>query len=92
LTFNYNPNKDGVYVISQDSRPIQNISFNYPRTESESVYADLDILNNNNSLNNLTEVFETMEKDNRVTELWKWFTIFALLFMLAEVLIQKIFK
>ncbi|MGB5358471.1 MAG: BatA domain-containing protein [Eudoraea sp.] len=91
LTFNYNPNKDGIYTISEDSRPIQNISFNYPRTESESIYAELDILNNN-SVNNLTEVFETMEKDNRVTELWKWFTIFALLFMLAEVLIQKIFK
>ncbi len=92
LTFDYNPNKDGIYVISEESRPIQNISFNYPRTESESIYADLDILNSNATLNNLTEVFETMEKDNRVTELWKWFTIFALLFMLAEVLIQKIFK
>lgn len=92
LTFNYNPNKDGVYVISEESGPIQNISFNYPRTESQSIYADLDILNSNTNLNNLTEVFETMEKDNRVTELWKWFTIFALLFMLAEVLIQKIFK
>ncbi len=92
LTFNYNPNKDGVYVISEESRPIQNISFNYPRTESESIYSDLDIFNSNPGLNNLTEVFETMEKDNRVTELWKWFTIFALLFMLAEVLIQKIFK
>jgi hypothetical protein len=33
-----------------------------------------------------------MENDSRVTELWKWFTILALLFMLAEVLIQKIFK
>ncbi|WP_297702534.1 BatA domain-containing protein [uncultured Eudoraea sp.] len=92
LTFNYNPNKDGVYVISEESRPIQNISFNYPRTESEAIYADLDTLNRNTTLNNLTEVFETMEKDNRVTELWKWFAIFALLFMLAEVLIQKIFK
>ncbi|MEP0133932.1 MAG: BatA domain-containing protein [Eudoraea sp.] len=92
LTFNYNPNKDGVYVISEESRPIQNISFNYPRTESQSIYADFEILNSNTNLNNLTEVFETMEKDNRVTELWKWFTIFALLFMLAEVLIQKIFK
>lgn len=92
LTFNYNPNKDGIYVISEESRPIQNISFNYPRTESKSIYAELDILNSNTNLNNLAEVFETMEKDNRVTELWKWFTIFALLFMLAEVLIQKIFK
>jgi hypothetical protein len=52
----------------------------------------LDTLNSNTTLNNLTEVFETMEKDNRVTELWKWFAIFALLLMLAEVLIQKIFK
>jgi len=92
LSFNYNPNKDGIYVISEKSRPIQNISFNYPRTESESIYPDLDILNSNSVLNNLSEVFETMEKEDRVTELWKWFTIFALLFMLAEVLIQKIFK
>ena len=92
LSFDYNPTKDGIYVISEKSRSIQNISFNYPRAESEFKYLELDILNGNAVLNNLTEVFETMEKDDSVTELWKWFTIFALLFMLAEVLIQKIFK
>lgn len=92
LSFDYNPTKDGIYVISEKSRVIQNISFNYPRSESEYKYLDLDILNGNVVLNNLTEVFETMEKDDSVTELWKWFTIFAMLFMLAEVLIQKIFK
>jgi hypothetical protein len=92
LSFAFNPTKDGIYDISEQSRFIQNISFNYPRAESESKYLDLDILENNAVINNLTEVFETMEKDDSVTELWKWFTIFALLFMLAEVLIQKIFK
>ncbi len=92
LSFDYNPTKDGIYVISEKSRVIQNISFNYPRAESEFKYLDLDILNDNVVLNNLAEVFATMEKDDSVTELWKWFTIFAMLFMLAEVLIQKIFK
>ncbi|UCD60742.1 MAG: BatA and WFA domain-containing protein [Flavobacteriaceae bacterium] len=92
LSFDYNPTKDGIYDISEQSRFIQNISFNYPREESESKYLDLDILDSNAVINNLTGVIETMEKDDSVTELWKWFTIFALLFMLAEVLIQKIFK
>jgi hypothetical protein len=92
LSFDYNPTKDGIYVISEKSRVIQNISFNYPRAESEFKYLDLNILNDNVVLNNLAEVFATMEKDDSVTELWKWFTIFAMLFMLAEVLIQKIFK
>jgi hypothetical protein len=93
LTFNYNPDREGVFVIREESGPIQNISFNYPRTESVLTYSDSDMENNNSVIiNNLTEVFKTMENDSRVTELWKWFTILALLFMLAEVLIQKIFK
>ncbi|WP_297793198.1 BatA domain-containing protein [uncultured Eudoraea sp.] len=92
LKFNYNPNIDGVFTISEDERKIQNISFNYPRTESKFGYSSINPPGTNTNFSNLTEVFTTMEKDNSVTELWKWFTIFTILFMLAEVLIQKLFK
>lgn len=92
LKFNYNPNIDGVFTISEDERTIQNISFNYPRTESKIEYSDTNLFGANTNFSNLSEVIATMEKDNSVTELWKWFTIFTLLFMLVEVLIQKLFK
>jgi hypothetical protein len=35
---------------------------------------------------------EAIEKGNGITPLWKWFVILALLFVMVEVLIQKIIK
>jgi hypothetical protein len=38
----------------------------------------------------VSELFKEFENDNAVTSLWKWFAILALLFILTEVIIQKV--
>lgn len=92
IIFNENPAEDGIYTIGDGKNFRQNISFNHPRAESDLTYLkidDFDVASKNNTISGL---FGQIEKGNRVTELWKWFVILALLFMLAEVFIQKIFK
>ncbi len=91
LTFQENPKTDGIYRIHKNGETIKNISFNYSRVESELNYLDLNTLSDSSNTSSISSFFDAMEKDNSVTELWKWFVILALLFLLVEILIQKYF-
>jgi len=92
VVFNENPKADGIYTVTDGDRKIQNISFNIPRIESDLRYANIDNLNAESKNNSISALFGQIEKDSLVTELWKWFVILALLFMLLEIVIQKVFK
>jgi len=89
LTFDQNPTEDGVYSIVRDNEILQNISFNYPRTESQLKYLDLGTLQNISTLDSIPELFEQLKAENNIYAYWKWFVILALLLALIEVLIQK---
>lgn len=89
LTFDQNPTEDGVYGIVQNQQLLQNISFNYPRTESQLKYLDLGSLENVNTMDSIPELFEYLKAENDIAAYWKWFVILALLLALIEVLIQK---
>lgn len=92
LTFTEHPTRDGTYTVFEGSSPVKLISFNYPRKESRLKYLDLENLQATSKGNSITALFDNLEKDNRIKELWKWFVILALLFILCEVLIQKFMK
>ncbi|WP_421807323.1 BatA domain-containing protein [Flagellimonas sp.] len=89
LTFDQNPTEDGIYGIVQNQQTLQNISFNYPRTESQLKYLDLGSLENVNTMDYIPELFEYLKAENDIAAYWKWFVILALLLALIEVLIQK---
>ena len=89
LTFDQNPTEDGIYGIVQNQQLLQNISFNYPRTESQLKYLDLGSLENVNTMDSIPELFEYLKAENDIAAYWKWFVILALLLALIEVLIQK---
>lgn len=92
LNFGSVPNRDGLFNINEKDRTLRNISFNYPREESELRFMDMDNLSSTSTSDSINSVFDSLEKEDHITELWKWFIILALLFLLVEVLIQKIFK
>jgi hypothetical protein len=92
LTFDDQPTEDGIYSVSDKTKTLKYISFNYPRTESNLFYIPLEELNATSKNNSITNLFEALEKDNNVNELWKWFVILALLFALIEIGIQKYLK
>ena len=92
LTFDDYPEISGIYNITDEGKIIKNISFNFPREESQLHYMDLDELNASSKNNNISALFQNIEKDNSINELWKWFIILALAFIFIEVLIQKFLK
>ena len=89
LTFDQNPIEDGIYTIYQNEEPLKNISFNYPRAESQLTYLDLDNFQNTNAQESITSLFDTLAAENNIAAYWKWFVILALLLALIEVIIQK---
>ena len=89
LSFIDNPVADGIYTILVQEDSLKNISFNYPRTESKLSYTDLTESDQLRVASEVNTVFEQLAEENRIRELWKWFVILALIFVLAEIGIQK---
>ena len=92
LTFDDYPVTARIFNITDQGRTIKNISFNFPRAESQLYYMDINDLKGNSFNDNVATLFQSIEKDNSINELWKWFVILALAFIFAEVLIQKFLK
>ena len=92
LSFNNEIDVDGVFdIIDQDSI-INQISFNFDRAESNLNYLNFNEIEASTHSDSIATLFESMEKDNRVTELWKWFIILALILLMVEILLQKYLK
>lgn len=92
LSFGDELMEDGIYGISDGDQVIGNLSFNHDRNESQLSYLDVGDLPAVTRSTSIPSLFQTMENDNRVTTLWKWFVILALILLMVEILIQKIFK
>jgi hypothetical protein len=86
------PNIAGTYNINNKLEFIENISYNYQRDESNLTYQDLSALEQIQVSDSIPELFDTLKSDSKINELWKWFVIFALLFLVIEMLILKYFK
>ncbi|WP_243414923.1 BatA domain-containing protein [Flagellimonas aquimarina] len=89
LTFGDTPTVDGIFSINNEGDPLKNISFNYPRNESNLSYFDIGFIESKNMQDSITSLFEFLEAENSITAYWKWFVILALLLTLVEVIIQK---
>lgn len=91
LTFDNAPEHAGNFGIYHNDNLIQNISFNYPRTESNlnDVVADLSTYQVANSVES---IIDTLQTDRTNNEIWKWFAVLTLLFLITELFIQKFVK
>lgn len=89
LSFEENPESAGIYSVTKDNDTVQNISFNHKRLESKLDYQELDAAQFASVSSKIPDLFEQLAKDNTIDAYWKWFVIFALIFALVEVLIQK---
>ncbi|MFH4965828.1 BatA and WFA domain-containing protein [Gaetbulibacter sp. M235] len=86
------PSVSNIYSVSDKNEPIQNVSYNYNRAESILNYQELSSLKNITINDSVTDIFNTLKSDTKINELWKWFVIFALAFLIIEMLILKYFK
>jgi Aerotolerance regulator N-terminal/von Willebrand factor type A domain len=92
LTFNDNPKEAGNFSVYNNNQPIENISFNYNRTESNLANINTDAISDFKEISNIDSIFDTLQANRTDNQLWKWFVILALLFVVLEVLIQKFVK
>lgn len=92
MSFNDNPSEAGNFGIFNGTNLVQNISFNYNRTESNLALANPDAASNFKEIEDIETVFNTIQTDRTDTQIWKWFVILALLFLALELLIQKFVK
>jgi len=93
VTTTETPDIASTYSVNNENTPIKYISYNYNKEESNLVYQNL-LFNQSNVIvsDSIADTFETLKSNSKVNELWKWFVIFALLFLIIEMLILKYLK
>jgi len=86
------PEKAGTYEVMRQEQAVSTISFNYQRSESELNYHDAEQWEGARTFTSIESLFDILNKENSVNSYWKWFVIFAVLFLLAEMLVLKFYK
>ena len=86
------PATSGTYDIVKETDFITNISYNFNRNESYLQYLNTENWNGVNNNASISELFESITEANNINSFWKWFVIFAVLFLLIEMLVLKFFK
>ena len=71
---------------------IENISFNYNRTESDLATANENLLSEYKTVESIKSLYNTLQTDRADNQIWKWFVIFALLFLITEMAIIRFVK
>lgn len=86
------PEQPGNYTVINESEPIMGLSYNVPGRESQMEYQDIAQVEDVQEINDVSEFFSTPGYNREKNSLWKWFVIFALLFLFTETLLLKYFK
>ncbi|MDY8135580.1 BatA and WFA domain-containing protein [Aquimarina sp. 2201CG5-10] len=86
------PTKAGIYALQNKDQVIQHVSYNYHSSESDLQYYNLNTTENYEVSESVTELLDQIKEETSINELWKWFVIFALVFLLIEILLLKYLK
>jgi hypothetical protein len=92
LSFGDYPEQAGNYGIFKNDEKLKDISFNHARTESDLSLQNDNILDDFTKTDSVSTVFNDIQSKRTASELWKWFVIGTLIFLLLELLIQKFVK
>ncbi|WP_299362380.1 BatA domain-containing protein [Winogradskyella sp.] len=86
------PNAAGILNVKNKTEILQNLSFNYNRRESNLIYHDLRTMSNTTFDHSLASTIDDIKSSTTINALWKWFVIFALVFLIIEILLLKYLK
>ena len=84
--------KRQIYDVLKEQNTLQQVSYNYTRDESVLRYKILEKTGDNKYASSVSDLFDAFKTENNIQSLWKWFVIFALFFLLLEILILKFYK
>lgn len=86
------PIKSGIYDVLFKKATLAKVAYNYNRKEGELRYHNLEVLTAVYPTASLAETLIQIKNEVESRPLWKWFVIFALLFLITEMLILRFFK
>lgn len=92
LSFGDYPESAGNYGIFKGNQNLKNISFNHARTESNLSLQNQSVLDGFTKADSVATVYNDIKSGRTASELWKWFIIGTLFFLLLELFIQKFVK
>ncbi|MGB3776413.1 MAG: BatA domain-containing protein [Leeuwenhoekiella sp.] len=84
--------KDGIYEILLRDSVVGHVAFNYDRRESLLVDNAVNIPENRINYDSLAAALTTVARESGLNLFYKWFIIFALFFLLCEMLLLKYLK
>lgn len=87
-----NPTQAGNFELMQNKKAFEKISFNYDRSESRLTKPSSEMLSDLNKTESISSYLDKINIQRTDSQLWKWFVIFALLFLVLEIIIQKFIK
>ena len=90
------PSINGFYDVTLNNKAIHTLAFNYNKQESLLQFSNIKELikgqENASYSESVSAVFQKNEEKNKVTWLWKWFLVLAIVSLIFEILILKFFK
>ena len=92
LITNTYPDFAGIIAVQNKATFLKNLSFNFDRNESNLNYFDTQSISNTTIDNSVASAISDIKSATNVNELWKWFVIFAVIFLIIEMLILKFLK
>ncbi len=96
LSTESNPTKSGFIAVQYNQKTIEQLAYNYDRTESDisntSVKETIKEASNIVYTNTIDEAFTIVSDKYKQTNLWRLFLILALFFLIIEVLLLKFLK
>jgi hypothetical protein len=92
LITNTYPNIAGIVSVKNKDAFLKNLSFNFDRKESNLNYFYIQTINNMSLNTTVASAISDIKSATNVNELWKWFVIFAVIFLIIEMLILKFLK
>ncbi len=83
------PKVAGVYAVVQKKDSIQLVAYNYGTKESRLIYHDVSTVAGASVSDELSTLLTSVKASQEIQSIWKWFVIFALLFLAIEVFLLK---
>jgi len=92
ITTDEYPKNAGIFDVKNGTSTLKQLSFNHNRKESELSYHSINNLDGVTIENSIANTIDTIKSNTRINALWKWFVIFALAFLIIEMLLLKYLK
>lgn len=90
------PRLNGFYEVTHNNKTLHTLAYNYAASESALQFADMkELIKDNSNLSyseSVATAFQEFQTKNKVTWLWKWFLTLAIVSLIFEILILKLFK